>query len=124
MRNKIIYWVATVWMALGMVSTGLTQLFQVEEEVAFILKLGYPAYFLTLLGISKLLGTLAIFLPRTPLLKEWAYAGFFFTMAGAIYSHLVAGSAMEALPPLLLITLTMLSWYFRPAGKKVPVALD
>ena len=119
-RNKIIYWVATVWLALGMFSTGLVQLLRVEEEVAMMVRLGYPVYFLTLLGIWKMLGVLAVLVKGQPLLKEWAYAGFFFAMSGAMFSHVAAGSVVvELLPPLLLLTLTAVSWYFRPESRKI-----
>ena len=52
-RNKIIYWIATLWLALGMLSTGIVQLLNVKEETEFILALGYPAYFLALMGPGK-----------------------------------------------------------------------
>jgi hypothetical protein len=119
-RNKIIYWIATVWLALGMLSSGIVQLFNVKEEVEFILQLGYPIYFLKILGIWKILGVIALFIPRFPLIKEWAYAGFFFAMSGAIVSHIAAGSSInDIFPPLLLLILTVVSWYFRPANRKV-----
>lgn len=81
-RNKIIYWLATLWLALGMVSTGSVQLLKTKEEVANLTQLGYPVYFLTILGAWKILGTIAVLIPKFPLLKEWAYAGFFFAMSG------------------------------------------
>jgi hypothetical protein len=119
-RNKTIYWVATVWLALGMLSTGIVQLFRIEGEIEFILNLGYPIYFLTILGISKILGVVIVLIPGTPLLKEWAYAGFFFSMAGAIYSHIAMGNGQkEIAPPLLLLVLTILSWYFRPVNRRI-----
>ncbi len=122
-RNKIIYWVATLWLALGMVSTGVVQLLQMEEEIAFVLALGYPAYFLTLLGAWKILGSIAVLVPKFPLVKEWAYAGFFFAMSGAVYSHVAAGSApADLFGPTLLLVLTGVSWYFRPADRKVAQA--
>src|SRR5262245_48270664 len=122
-RNKIIYWIATVWLSLGMLSSGIVQLFQVKEETAFILNMGYPAYFLPLLGFWKILGVVVLLLPRLPLLKEWAYAGFFFTMSGALYSHIVLGSpAGDVFPPVLLLVLISVSWYFRSAERK-PVAV-
>lgn len=117
-RDKIIYWIATGWLALGMISTGVVQLSQMQEEVDMITRLGYPAYIVTLLGIAKLLGVVAVLIPRFPLLKEWAYAGFFFNMVGALYSHLMAGSASaELFGPMLLLVLTGVSWYFRPADR-------
>jgi uncharacterized membrane protein YphA (DoxX/SURF4 family) len=119
-RNKIIYWGSTLWLSLGMVSTGIVQLFQMKEETDFIIALGYPAYFLTLLGIWKLLGVVAVLIPKFPLLKEWAYAGFFFAMSGAVFSHIAMGNGLKDLfGPSLLIVLTVVSWYFRPAERKV-----
>lgn len=119
-RNKIIYWIATAWLALGMLSTGIVQLLKVKSETDFIINLGYPPYFLTILGISKVVGVVVVLVPKFPLLKEWAYAGFFFTMSGAIFSHVASGSSInELFPPLLLLILTVVSWYFRPVGRKV-----
>jgi VIT1/CCC1 family predicted Fe2+/Mn2+ transporter len=119
-RNKIIYWIATVWMSLGMVSSAIVQLIRMDEEVEMIEGLGYPLYFMTLIGVWKLLGVIVVLLPNLPLLKEWAYAGFFFTMSGAAISHLVMKDPMsEVLPTVFLLVLVMLSWYFRPAGRKV-----
>lgn len=119
-RNKIIYWIATIWLALGMFSTGIVQLFNVKEETDFIIALGYPVYFLTLLGIWKILGVVALLIHGFPLLKEWVYAGFFFAMSGAIFSHIAAGNPMsEIFPALLLLVLTVVSWYSRPAGRKI-----
>lgn len=118
-RNKIIYWIATLWLALGMTSTGIVQILNVKEEVDMIVKLGYPVYVITLLGIWKILGVIAVLIPRFPLVKEWAYAGFAFTMLGALFSHIVTGGGLSELaPPGLLLVLTIVSWYFRPADRK------
>ncbi len=120
--NKIIYWIATVWLSLGMVSTGALQLLKGKTGAGgldMMEHLGYPGYFLTILGAWKILGVAAILVPKLPLLKEWAYAGFFFAMSGAVFSHIAAGSASQLFPSLLLLVLTLLSWYFRPANRKL-----
>lgn len=122
-RNKIIYWISTVWLALGMFSSGLVQVLKIQTEVDFISQLGYPVYFLTLIGIWKILGTVAILVPKYPLVKEWAYAGFFFCMSGAVFSHLANGDAfVETIPAILLLVLTVVSWSFRPTGRRVVVS--
>ena len=119
-RNKIIYWVATIWLSLGMLSTGIVQLLKTEDEVNKMTELGYPLYFLTIIGVWKILGVVAILIPKFPLLKEWTYAGFFIAMSGAIISHLMSGSeAKELFGPALLLVLTIISWYFRPVDKKL-----
>ena len=124
-RNKLIYWVATLWLALGMLSTGIVQLLKMKAEGAAsgvdgITHLGYPIYFLTIIGIWKILGVVAVLTPKFPLVKEWAYAGFFFAMSGAIFSHIAVGdSVKEIFPALLLLVLTVVSWYFRPANRRV-----
>lgn len=118
--NKIIYWIATLWLSLGMVSTALVQLLQMKTETDFMTRLGYPSYTLKILGVWKILGVIAVLAPRFPLIKEWAYAGFFFMMSGAVCSHLIAGDAMKDIfPSLLLLVLTVISWYFRPADRRL-----
>ena len=126
-RNKIIYWIATIWLASGMLATGTLQLFRAKAEGALappgvygITHLGYPVYFLTILGVWKILGVVAVLIPKFPLLKEWAYAGFFFVMSGAIFSHIAVGDPVrEIIPSLLLLILTVVSWYFRPENRKI-----
>ena len=118
--KKIIYWVSTLWLALGMVSTGIAQLIPLKQEADQMARLGYPLYFLTLLGIWKILGAAAVLIPRYALLKEWAYAGFFFAMSGAVIAHTAVREPFNSvLPALLLLALTAVSWYFRPDGRKV-----
>ncbi len=119
-RDKIIYWIATVWLSLGMLSTGIVQLLQLEENIQSMELLGYPMYLLSILGVWKILGVISILIPKSPLLKEWAYAGFFFVMSGAIISHLAVGDETVTLfGPTLLLLLTVTSWYFRPANRKL-----
>ena len=125
--TRITYWIATIWLALGMIATGIQQLMKVKLEGALappgvygITLLGYPVYFLTILGVWKILGVIALLAPKFPLLKEWAYAGFFFLLTGAIFSHVaVSHSFKEIFPSLLLLVLTLLSWYFRPPNRKI-----
>jgi len=75
---------------------------------------------LTILGAWKILGVITMLIPNFSLLKEWAFAGFFFLMSGAIFSHIAAGDpVIEIFPSLLLLILIVLSWYFRPADRKI-----
>jgi len=117
--KKVIYWISTLWLALGMTSTGVVQLFKLKVDVDQIIHLGYPVYLLTILGIWKILGVMAVLVPKFPVLKEWAYAGFFFAMSGAAISHIVSGDRVSQIfPALLLLILTMVSWYFRPESRR------
>ena len=122
-RTKTIYWIATIWLALGMVSTAAVQLFKGKTGqggVDMITHLGYPIYLLTILGIWKILGAVVVLIPKFTLMKEWAYAGFFFVMTGAMFSHIALGDSFnEIWPSLLLLVLTLISWYFRPADRKI-----
>jgi uncharacterized membrane protein YphA (DoxX/SURF4 family) len=122
-RNKIIYWIATLWLALGMISTGIGQLLKMEKGQGgadSIKHLGYPLYLLSFLGVMKILGIVAILIPKFPRLKEWAYSGFFFIMVGAIVSHIVLHESINKIfPALLLLILTLVSWYFRPSDRKI-----
>ena len=126
-RNKIIYWIATIWLSVGMLSTGVVQLLKVKGNgpgsLDSMTHLGYPPYFVTILGICKILGVVALLIPKFPLLKEWAYAGFFFMMSGAAFTHIAAGNFMsELFPSLLLLALAVVSWYFRPSDRKLILA--
>lgn len=123
-RDKIIYWVATAWLSLGLMSTAIIQVFSIKTEgaggVQNVDHLGYPHYILLLLGLWKILAVIALLSPKRPLLKEWAYAGIFFTATGALYSHLMVGDAFGLMAPALLyLVLIAVSWYFRPAEKKL-----
>ncbi len=125
--NKLIFWISTLWLASGMLATGILQFLKMKAEGSVsppgaegIAHLGYPIYFLTILGIWKILGVVALLVPKFPLVKEWAYAGFFFAMSGAIFSHIAVGDPLKELfPSLLLLILTVVSWYLRPAHRRV-----
>ena len=120
-RNKIIYWIATGLLSFGMLVSGWQQIAQKDEMTQMIAHLGYPPYFMTIIGVWKILGVIAILVPGFKLVKEWAYAGFFFTMTGALFSHLAIGDhgAKELAGPIMQTLFIILSWYFRPAERKL-----
>ena len=98
----------------------MQQIFHTKAFVDIFVHLGYPLYFLYILGGWKILGVIAILIPKFSLLKEWAYAGFFFAMSGAVFSHIASGDSMnEIAPSSVLLILTVVSWYFRPADRKI-----
>lgn len=118
--KNIIYWIATLWLSLGMLSSGIVQLIHFPREVVSMLHLGYKPHFLTILGVWKILGVITILLPKLPLVKEWAYAGFFFVATGAIVAHAAAGEGIrEFFGPSLLTVLTFVSWFLRPESRKI-----
>ena len=118
-RRKIIYWIVTALLAFGILANGLAQIFHAKGFVDIVVHLGYPLY-LDIIGVWKILGEIAILIPRFKLVKEWAYAGFFFAMSGAVFSHIALGDPMkEIAPSLVLLILVVLSWYLRPEGRKI-----
>jgi VIT1/CCC1 family predicted Fe2+/Mn2+ transporter len=119
-RNKIIYWIATGLLSFGMVGSGISQLLHQKEMEELIVHVGYPLYFMNIIGVWKILGVIVILAPGLVLLKEWAYAGFFFLMTGALISHLAVGDGGKAiLGPLFQTIFIILSWYFRPSNRKI-----
>jgi hypothetical protein len=125
-KRLIIYWIATALLVFGMLGSGFAQIFQAKAMIELIVPLGYPLYFLCIIGTWKVLGVIAILVPRFKLLKEWAYAGFFFLMTGAFFSHLaVADYDPKALAgPLMQTIFIILSWYFRPADRKLNFSIQ
>ena len=115
------YWIFTGLFTIGMFSSGLQQIFRQKNMVAMVGALGYPAYFMTILGTWKILGVIAILIPGFKLVKEWAYAGFFFVMTGALLSHIAIGDfgVKAMLGPIFQTLFIILSWYFRPESRKI-----
>ena len=85
--------------------------------------LGYPVYFLTIIGIWKILGSLAILLPGFPRLKEWAYAGMFFNVSGAfvslIYSGYYGAGGFRLIATGFILIFIIASWILRPLNRKI-----
>jgi hypothetical protein len=122
--KSVAYWIFTLWLCFGMLSSALFQLFRVKGAHEFIIdNLGYPDYFLTILGAWKILGAVAVLAPGYALVKEWAYAGFFFVASGIIWSHVAVGNPFgDVFPGILLMALTGLSWWLRPESRKLAAA--
>ena len=97
---------------------GITDLVKPPEVVTAINHLGYPLYFLTLLGIAKLLGVCALLSPKLPILKEWAYAGFAINFIAAIVSHASVGDpATNFIAPAIFLAVGAASYTTRPASR-------
>ena len=116
--KSIAYWMTTGMIALAMFSGGIAELVHRPETINGMIELGYPVYFVMILGFWKLLGSVALVIPGFPRVKEWAYAGFFFNMTGAAVSHLVCHDAAWHVGVTLgLAALTVASWALRPASR-------
>ncbi|XRE43964.1 hypothetical protein ACIVBQ_002168 [Tenacibaculum discolor] len=121
MRVKnITYWMLTIFLSIGMLAGGIQQMLQIGGYNDIVKTLGYPLYVLSILGVWKILGVIVILAPKLTLLKEWAYAGFFFAMSGAVISHVSVGqNFIEEMPALILLVIVVLSWCLRPDSRKI-----
>ena len=128
MRTKIVviaYWAATVLIALETLVGGVTDLIPAKALLVagppvadVVTSLGYPVYILRILGLWKVLGAVVLLLPGYPRLKEWAYAGIFFELSGAAASWLMYKHDVgQAVAPLMLAFLTLVSWALRPQNR-------
>ena len=123
-KSKTIwYWIITGILSFCLFSGGLAQALQVQGVVQGFKPLGYPTYFISIIGVWKVLGIVAILVPGFKLLKEWVYAGLFFTMSGAVISHIASNDIhAQIIAPAVLAVFIVLSWYLRPADRKIAYA--
>jgi uncharacterized membrane protein YphA (DoxX/SURF4 family) len=118
-RGKaVLFWVATAIVAFVLLSGGVADVVGRPETVAGMVALGYPLYFVTILGVWKVLGGIAILAPRFPRLKEWAYAGAFFDLTGAVASQAAMKDDLaHLLWPGFFALCVLVSWALRPPGR-------
>jgi uncharacterized membrane protein YphA (DoxX/SURF4 family) len=117
--RMIAYWVSTVLIAAVLAVGGVGDVLQIPYVRGVMEHLGYPAYFLVILGVWKVSGAVMLLVPRSPRLKEWAYAGAVFTFTGATASHLAVGDGAETLVgPIVFTGLTVASWALRPPARR------
>lgn len=115
-RRKVAYWAATSFAAFGCAATGIADLLRAPQVMEGLAHLGYPAYFATILGLWQSLGAAAIVANGLEPVKEWAYAGMFFTLTGAAVSHAASGDALDKiLVPLVLLAAVVASLALRDA---------
>ena len=118
-RKLIAYWICTVVIALCIGSGGAAQALRVPQNVEGMTALGYPLHFIVLLGVWKVLGALTLLAPRLRLVKEWAYAGIFIDLSGAVVAVTAnAGGAFHVIAPTVLIGLLVASWALRPESRR------
>ncbi len=122
--KTICYWVTTALITFSMLSGGVMYLIRQPETMAGMKQLGYPVYFITILGFWKVLGGIALLVPRFPRLKEWAYAGIFFDLTGAAASHAASGDpGWHVVATLGFAVLTLISWALRPQSRMLGVLI-
>jgi uncharacterized membrane protein YphA (DoxX/SURF4 family) len=120
MGRRIAYWVTTALTAFIFLSGGVADLVRPAPVVEGMTHLGYPVYFMLILGVWKVLGGIAVLVPRFPRLKEWAYAGMLFDLTGAAASHASVGDPVaKVVTPLLLLVIVVASWALRPEGRRL-----
>jgi len=120
--KTIVYWAVTVLIALETLVGGVTDLLHGNAILVagppvadIVTHLGYPLYFLRIIGVWKLLGGIVLLIPGYPRLKEWAYAGIFFELSGAAASWVMHEHNMrEAVAPVILAVIALVSWALRP----------
>jgi len=120
-RSSIAYWVTTTLVVFELAMGGVWDVLRVPQVRGLIERLGYPPYFLVILGIWKLLGAVALAIPRFPRLKEWAYAGVLFDLTGAVASLFVSGliEVGTMAYPIIMTGVAVASWALRPPSRRL-----
>jgi uncharacterized membrane protein YphA (DoxX/SURF4 family) len=119
--KTITYWLSTALVAFSIGSGAIGELTHSWGTLETVTILGYPLYFLTIIGIWKLLGAAAILAPGLPRIKEWAYAGIVFNMTGAAASHAFSNDfgpgGYHIIATLSVAALAVVSWALRPSSR-------
>jgi hypothetical protein len=119
-REELLYWGSTGLFCVVFLFGGVNHLLRSEAMAQEMTALGYPLYVMTILGVAKVAGAVALLAPKGPLLKEWAYAGFAFDLLGAIASHaFVADPVVAYVGPIVLLGLGAASYHLRPPSRRV-----
>jgi hypothetical protein len=119
-KRSILYWMPTLYVVLTNLWAGSTDILHAPPLYAETLRLGYPPHFSMLLGVWKLLGAVALLAPGYPLLKEWAYAGFFVDFSAAVVAYAAAGDGLVSyIGPVVSIGALIASWYLRPESRRI-----
>ncbi|MEM7457703.1 MAG: DoxX family protein [Planctomycetota bacterium] len=119
-RSQVAYWVPTGLFCFAMGSGGIMNLMRVEAQQEAMSGLGYPAYLMTILGVAKVAGAIALVVPGMPVLKEWAYAGFTFDLLGASASHAFSQHSIpEIVVPLVVLAIAAGSYWLRPDDRRI-----
>ncbi|UFJ40365.1 DoxX family protein [Brevibacillus humidisoli] len=120
-RLTVIYWICTGLTALLMGMGSIPNILSSADSIALFQQIGYPTYLLPFLGVAKLLGVIAIIVPGFPRIKEWAYAGLTFDLAGATYSFLAIGAPVAVIasmiPGFLVIAGSYVTYHKRRKAK-------
>jgi len=123
--RNIAYFATTAQLTIASLGSGVANLLRVDHIAHDMMRLGYPSYFMTVLGVWKVLGAVVIAAPGLPRLKEWAYAGIIFDLTGAAASRAAThDGAVTVLIPLLLALAALVSWRLRPPSRTLQGALD
>jgi len=124
-RKLVAYWICTVIIALLIGSGGAAQALRVPQNVEGMTALGYPLHFIVLLGVWKVLGALTLLAPGLRLVKEWAYAGIFIDLSGAVVASAANGAAaFHIIAPIVLIGILAASWALRPESRRLSRAKE
>jgi len=119
--RQLVYAVSTATAVAAFVGSGLANFLHLEHVAHDMARLGYPPYFMTVLGVWKVLGAIAIAAPRLSRAKEWAYAGMIFDLTGAAASRAAIGDNIgTVLAPLAVGVVVVVSWASRPAARMLP----
>jgi hypothetical protein len=95
-------WIVTGAMAALLLLSAVPDVLRIPGALLVFKHLGYPSYLLVFLGTAKILGVVAVLVPGFPRIKEWAFAGLTFDVAGALYSHLSIGDPPGAWTPAVI----------------------
>ena len=110
-RNKIIYYTSTGLLTLLILFSVRMYFFNHQEVAVLFSSFGYPTYIIYPYAVAKLLGLFALWFVASRVIKEWAYAGFFFAFILAFFAHFMVGDG-EQMGAIIAMVLLIVSYIF------------
>jgi len=109
---KITYWVLLILFCVFHVMDAGGGIMMAKAGVDAMNKMELPPYLMPFLGVLKLLGVAALLQNQFKTVKEWAFAGFSFSLIGATVAHAAVHDQVAfIIMPVIFLAILFVTYY-------------